>query len=540
MSISDSARPLRWLVVGPFSAEPGARKFSVAGERFATVMSGVGPEAEVEVPDRIGSAATKTIAVTFGKLTSFRVADVVSASPDLARLAALADRLGKADDAIARVKAEVGPGRLLDELAGEPPRPSEPPAPTPAPAPDPVSDPDPASPPAAASGDAIDSIFAKAGTAPDPAPSTVAKKGLDAFIGAMRRGGASSASRPTDRARAQSAADTIREVVHATARDVLNDPRVRAMEVAWRSLRMIVSAAPGPDDLGIDGLDATHAQAIDRLPVLLDGPALARPDLVVFTAPVDDTSTLAALASVAATHHVPIVVDIDPSLAGADVDADSLAEIPDAWAQLRAHPDAAWIAAAINPPALVVEPAPHDRMRFGGAAAAVAAMAAASVGRSAAPGDIFGRSGMLVAPAAHDAEAGGERRTIPTREFCSVTRQRELAARGVIALGSEPGRPELRLAAAPTVGPSGDPQLPGRILLGRATRLVRALRDALPAGADSAELDRALAEASGKFLPKSGGSGVALRVKMDGDKVAVDGSIGAALAGAAFKFSSDV
>jgi len=168
-------------------------------------------------------------------------------------------------------------------------------------------------------------------------------------------------------------------------------------------------------------------------------------------------------------------------------------------------------------------------------------MAAASVGRSAAPGDIFGRSGMLVAPAAHDTDVQGEARTIPTRAFCSVTRQRELATRGVIALGSEPGRPELRLAAAPTIGrPPEDPQLPGRILLGRATRLVRALRDELPAGAGSADLDRALAEASATFLPKSGGAGVALRVKMDDGKVAVDGSIGAALAGAAFKFSSDV
>jgi hypothetical protein len=313
------------------------------------------------------------------------------------------------------------------------------------------------------------------------------------------------------------------------------------MEVAWRSLRMIVSAAPGADDLAIDGLDATHAGAIDRLPDLLDGPALARPDLVVFTEPVTDVHTLASLARIAAAHHVPVVVEIDPALAGADPSVEPLAEIPEAWAELRRQGDAAWIAGVINPPALVVEPPPASRACFGGAGAAVAAMAAASVARSAAPGDVLGRSGMLVAPAAHDTDVQGERRTIPTRAFCSVTRQRELATRGVIALGSEPGRPEMRLAAAPTIGgPADDPHLPGRILLGRATRLVRALRDELPPGAGSADLDRALAEASDKFLPKSGGAGVALRVTMDGDKVAVDGSIGAVLAGAAFKFSSEV
>lgn len=542
VSASGSARPLRWLVVGPFSVAPDGRKFAVAGERFATVMSGLDLRATVEVPDRIGSARARSITVAFPKLTSFRIADVVLAVPELARLQALAERLAKSgtDEAIARVQSEVGAGRLVDALRGEPePVVATEPEPEAA-RPEPTT-PSPGAAPTDASGDPIDAIFARATTEPEAAPSAVAKKGLDAFIGAMRRGGASSATPTTDRARAQSAADTIRAVVHATASDVLEHEVVRAMEVAWRSLRMVVSAAPGADDLGIDGLDATHARTLERLPELLSGPPLSRPDLVVLTAPVSDTDTLDALARIAARHHVPIVAEIDPALAGASVHGDAPPEIPAAWAELRRRPDTAWLAVAINPPALVTEPAPASRARFGGAAAAIAAMAAASVGRSAAPGDILGRSGMLVAPAAHDAEVQGERRTIPTARFCSLSRQRELAARGVIALGSEPGRPELRLAAAPTVGgKEDDPHLPGRVLLGRAARLVRALRDELPAGAGPSALDRALAEASDTFLPKSGGAGVALRVKMEGDKVAVDGSIGAALAGAAFKFSSEV
>lgn len=513
----------------------------MAGERFATVMGKLDPRVDIDVPDRLGDQPTRHVELALPKLTAFRVSDVIEAVPQLHALWDLAGRLAKTGDADAarQVESRVGPGRLARALRGEPASvPASEPA-FPAEGSSAETTPD-AEPSAATTGDPVDAIFGRAEVAP-PSTASEVKSGLDAFIGAMRSAGVSSATRSPDRAAAKSAAETIREAVRATAQDILASGATRRLEVAWRSLRMIVSAAPGSDDLGIDLLDATHSGAIAALDGLLDGPSLARPDAIFFTDPVDDPRTLGDLAELAARHHVPITVEIPGELAAADVGSETLGEIPEAWAELRARSGARWLCAVINPPTLVHEPAPDDRLGFGGAAAAVGAMAAASIGRTAAPGDVFGKSGMLVAPAAHETDVQGQRLTIPTAHFCSVTRQRELASRGVTALGSEPGRPELRLAAAPTVGSGADdPQLPGRILLGRAARLVRAVRDELPPGAGSADLDRALAEASATFLPKAGGAGVALRVKMDGDKLAVDGSIGAALAGAAFEFSSDV
>ncbi len=87
----------------------------------------------------------------------------------------------------------------------------------------------------------------------------------------------------------------------------------------------------------------------------------------------------------------------------------------------------------------------------------------------------------------------------------------------------------------------GDVQLPGRILAGRAARFTRAIRDELPPQATEQEVAARLAEASTNFLPRGERGAVALQVRTDPDgKVGVDASIGASLAGASFKFSSDL
>ena len=67
------------------------------------------------------------------------------------------------------------------------------------------------------------------------------------------------------------------------------------------------------------------------------------------------------------------------------------------------------------------------------------------------------------------------------------------------------------------------------------------MRRQLGPQASAAELDRALEEASGVFLPRVGARDVTLRVRdASAGNLEVDITIGAVLAGASIKFSSDV
>jgi hypothetical protein len=536
MSSSAPARPLRWLIVGPFSAAPTGRITPVSGERFSTVMGKVGATIGIDVADHIGSESRRRIELSFPRLRAFRAADIIAADDLLRQLEGLADRLGEgrgAGDPAAAVERIVGPGQLSAALRADA-----------APEPADASDDDattaasaPAAESASAPVDSVDAIFAKAAVA--PAETSEAKSALDSFIGAVRAAKPASTPR-SQRDRDGDAASVIRTAIARTVDAVLGDAKVADLEIAWRGLSMVVSAAPGTDHLAIDLLDADPATLAETIAHALDRPGLDRADAVFVTHAVGDTAVLARLMAVAADRCVPIAVEVPRQLAGLGPDDPSDGEPPEDWAQLRADPRARWLTAVANPPALYEEPEPRPRLRFGAAAAGIAAMAAAAVGRDGTPSDVLGRSGAWTAPAAHDVDIRGEAATIPTETFCTVADQQAAASRGLTLLGSEPGRPQLRLAACPTlgIGPN-DPHLPGQILAGRAMRLARQVQLEHPAATPD-ELAAALAEASGRLIPNADTSAVALSVRTDGDQTAVEGSIGANLAGATFKFSSDV
>ena len=536
--MSGSAAPLRWLIVGSFSATPTGRITPVSGERFSNVMKKVGPKLGIDVTDRIGADTSRHVELSFSRLREFRAPDVIAADDTLRQLDELAGRLEKgkaAGDPAAAVERIAGPGVLASALRGE--TPAAAPAPAPAPTasdetPAPASSDDA---PTESPGDGIDAIFSKVAATPVSAGSE-SKSAVSSFIGAMRAAGSAKTTTASERDRASDAASLIRAAVRDTVTEVLDHARVRELEVAWRGLSAVVAAAPGADDMAIDLLDAEpgDAEAIDHA---LSRPGMDRADAVFVAWRVEQTAPLCALAQVGARHHVPIVVEIPDSLAGLTGDNE---DEPEPWAQLRSDGRAVYLAAVANPPALYEEPAPYARVRFGAAALAIGAMTAASVARTAIPADVLGGRGEWTAPAAHDIEIHGQALTIPTEAFCDVAGQQRAAARGVIRLGSEAGRPAVRLTACPTVGGGSDaPALPGRIVAGRATRLAHQVRQEHPT-ASSAELAAALDEAKGRLLPKADTSAVALTVRTDGEDVKVDGSIGANLAGASFKFSSDV
>lgn len=548
------ARPLRWLVVAPFSVPATGRFVSASGERFRTLMTRLGPWAHVEVPDGLGHAQSRRLKLEFSRPRDFRLAELVKQVEPLGRLTDIADELdrgGKLEAALGKIRTSVGEGPLLREAqqlveggASPAAAPAAPPTASAAPAPAPAS---------AAGGSALDAIFGKTdvAAAPQADVTAAAKSGLDAFIGAMRSKGDTKAStaKPADRAVAKQLAQLLRRAAELAALDIMAAPAVATLETSWRGLRMVVSDAPGSGDLAIDLLDSDADGLAARLRPRLDVAPMDRPDAVFVALPIAAADTLRTLAELGARYFVPIIVEVPDAATGSRLeDGAELAPVPDAWAELRHESASQWLCAASNAVVLANEEVGGTRrIVFGSPVWGLAAMLSASVGQTGGPGHVFGRAGALVSPASYDLDGhahGGH--TIATQRLASVDQQRALAERGVLALGSERGSDRLRLAAAPTVHAGGhtggdDLQLPGRILAGRAARLSRAVRDELPPHATDQEVAARLAEAATNFLPRGPRGAVALQVRTDEKgQLAVEASISAVLAGASFEFSSDL
>lgn len=544
------ARPLRWLVVAPFSVPATGRFVSASGERFRTLMTRLGPWTHVEVPE--GLARSRRIKLEFSRPRDFRLVELVKQIEPLGRLSDIADELdrgGKPETALGKLRTSIGEGALLrraQELveggASPAPAPAAPPAATAAP-----------TPAGTTGGSALDAIFGKADLAPAPQAdaASAARSGLDAFIGAMRSKSDTKASvaKPADRAVAKQLAELLRRTAESAALDIMAAPAVATLETSWRGLRMVVSDAPGSGDLAIDLLDSDGDDLPARLRTRLDVAPMERPDAVFVALPIASIDTLRTLAELGARYFVPIIVEVPESVTGMRLeDADDLPPMPEAWAELRHQSASQWLCAASNAVVLANEEVGGTRrIVFGSPVWGLAAMLSASVGQTGGPGHVFGRAGALVSPASYDADGdpqGGH--TVATQRLANVDHQRALAERGVLVLGSERGSDRLRLAAAPTVHAGGhtggdDLQLPGRILAGRAARFTRAVRDELPPHATEQEVAARLAEASTNFLPRGPRGAVALQIRTDEKgKLAVEASISAVLAGASFEFSSDL
>lgn len=561
MSFADQARPLRWLVVAPCSAPPTGRFTLASGERFKNLMTKLGPKATVPVPEGLGQACRGTVTLGFERPKDFRLDEVVRRIAVLGQLNTLATELergGKVDTAVAKLSSMLGEGPLMQAIeriqAGEPAAP--PPAAEPAPPPEATEPAQSAATGGVTKGEAkggeakggvsIDSIFDKADVA-EPAPpavADVAKSSIDAFIGAMRK---SSGTKTTKAVAAGSVArelaSFLRSAAQSTAMQIMNSPQVSALETSWRGLRMVISSSPGADDLAVELLDSDENELLSLLEQRLDVSPMDRPDAIFVARSIDSITTLAALAQLAARRSVPIVTEAPAELTGVSLDdPTTLPPVPEAWAQLRARPETAWLCVTTNPVVLANEEFGElQRTVFGSPTLAVAAMVSASVGQTGGPGQIFGRAGALVSPASYRRGQGSRAVFLSTAQLATVDQQRALGQRGVLVLSCERGSDRLRLAAAPTVhAREDDLTLPGRILAGRAARFARAVRDELPPNATEREVAARLAQLKGSFLPRSEGA-VALEVRTDANgKVGVDASIGANLAGAAFKFSSDL
>jgi hypothetical protein len=514
---------LRFLVAAPLSAAPSGRVTSLSGERLADVMTRLAPRLRVTVPDMLGAAGRRDIEIAFDRPRAMRLEDVCDGSSPLRELRALAGELARERQtsaltaAIPKVRALVGDGVLVGALAAI--------------ASTPASTATPATPAAGAGATGGGEDAAPGGIfdqADIPAQRADPKSRVDAFVSSMR-GGARSAGTVAGADACRQAAETILGAVETTALAALAMPQARALESAWRAIKMIVAAAPTHDRAAIDLLDADESGLVAALERVAQLPPAERPDAVFALHERIAMGAVARLARAAERARVAVVVGLD---AGLLIGAEPAALA--AWLEVRADPALAWVGAAVNDVVLASEPSrAGPRVVFGSPAAAVAAMILGSLARADSLDEVVGLHGAFIAPATWRDDDGEE---IATRSPLSVSVQRVLADSGLAALGHERNR--VVAIALPTVHDDGGPGVPARLLVGRAIRLAEHVRDRLSPGATPAEIVDAFDRASAIVLPRARPGSCRMRARPgEGGRLDIDLELGRGALGSAIAMS---
>lgn len=518
---------LRFLFVGRFSQSPKGDRITVSGDRMADVMARLDLRASVEVADRLGSAPTRRYELELSSARALRVADVWGAHEPLRSLGDIATALVRPSatmplaEAIAKVRALVGDGALVDALTA-----LQPAAPTPSPASAPRSDAP--APSTDARPSSIDAIFAQAEVPTGPDTVTAARSSIDAFVGAMRKSKVEGGGKPT--APGQRASALILEAIEATAADALGHEPAASIEASWRGLKLALGESPGHGKLAIEILDVDEA---DRTAALRHALERAPADAVFVVDAPNDLAIHAELAALGAETSTPMVVALDPGVLDAGHSPLS------SWVALRSDPNSAWLCAVTNDVVLACETTRvGPRVVFGAPVFAIAAMLGASLRRDGTFGDAFGRAGALVGPASWPVDGGrGTTRNLPVRAPLAVDAMRTMVESGISVLGSEPGGERLLAVGAPMVAKADGPALAGRILVGRAVRAATAARAGLAHTAGPAELDAALLTASAEILPDGPPGTCVLRGRAEGSQVVVAADFRAHAVGRAFAAS---
>lgn len=524
--------PLRWIFAGSFTAKPNGAITVVSGSRLADVMAKLSPVAKVEIEDRLGSARTRSFELQFGRPRALRVQDVVADQSPLKELAEIATALSRPrdamsiDDAVKRIVAIVGDGALARAVAATTATTtSTAPAPTPAPSAA-------ASPAAPSGGD----IFDKVGLPNEADTVSVAKSGVDAFIGAIR-GKPAGKGAATDRTPGLRAAEIVLDAIEATAADALASPQAAAIESAWRGIKMVLSLSPGHGELAISVMDVGDGQLVDGIGRVLAEPHELRPDAVFVLPAIADPRRLRELATLAESATVPVVTAIDPSLLDDGREGVNEAAPLERWNALRSEPACAWLAGTTNEIVLANEETRvGPRVVFGSPVLGLAAILTAAFSRGRGFADAIGRAGAVASPASHVVEGGA---SIPTRAALAPDALRALASHGLVALGHEREGERMLVVDAPMIERGGGPSLPARILVGRTVRTAIAARDTLPRGASNREIETAFAKAGAAFLPDSPGA-CTLHAHAHGDHLHVQARLAASLLGRVLEFDFSV
>lgn len=493
---------VRWLVVGAFSATPAGRRFPLSLQDLGAALEAAKVSARAAVTDRLGADATRTFEVHFPSLKSFQANEVVAAVSPLRELKALADGLAQTDptkrpapdDAIARVVALVGDGKLAAGLRAK--LGVAKPASASAPASSPAA-------PAAPSVSVDELLDAPTAPAPTPTASTA----IGSFLKAVREPSAPVTAPSAGRA----ARDLIEGEIFLTAVDILKEPGVAALESAWRGVKMLVDACPTSSGMAIDVIDVAPAGAVDAA-----REALAHveqdelPDALFVSDLCDDVDALAAWANFGADHDVPVLAGVshrffrvaDPGAVAARLD-DEDGGLPDAWKALRADEASRWLSVVYNRVVLRLEgTGTVKRPVFGSPVLALAAMIAQSYNRTGAFAQVVGEGSSMQAPAAWELASGREAgMLVPTEAFLSASAQSALHKFGIVGFGSRRNSGNLVLKGVPTVREGDDViPLPAQMLTGRIVRFARWVLAQLPANCPEPDVKNLFEQAASVFL----------------------------------------
>jgi hypothetical protein len=461
-----SAARVHWLVAGRFGQRPGGDSFEVSLAGIEEALAKRLGTLRVGVPDRLGAAATREVALEVRSLRSFTLGGVVKGVPELEALLLFSERPPADREALlAEVERIAGPGRLSAACGA-----------------------------AYAAGEAPGS----GGPAQGPAAA------MDAVVGAIagRPGGPGG---PT----ARKVREAVEAAVYGTALDVLQARQVADLEAAWRGLRTFLGQCPPSSDMHVEVLDVEPEglpQALRQRPA---DDEFQEPDAVAVVDPVGWPEILSDLADAAQEMLAPCLVA--PALRL--FEAGGLAELagrleaggqtPEGWGAVRAAEASRWLCAAVNPVALFSEGSgAYRRTVFGSPVWALAAMLAASYRSQGSFAALVGQPGSFPAPAGWTIPEGPFKGTrAPTEAFLPIRAQQALAAQGLVALGSQRDSDRVVLAAVPMVsGAPGAAPLPAQLLTGRIVRFSRWARRQLDPAMSPADLTALFEQAAGVFL----------------------------------------
>jgi type VI secretion system protein ImpC len=475
---------VRFRIAAAVSRAPSGARFVLSSDQWAERFRLALAELSVEVADRLGPSGKRRFVLSPRSLSDLTLAGVIKGDATLTKLADLAKKAPNADAWLRELESIAGDGALLAACRG-------------------VLAPATLAPEAKAegSGDAVDQLFEKAEVAKTK-PSTAA---VDMFVKAMRPGGTSQAA-PQNAGRA--ARDLLERAIFETAADVLADPTVARLESAWRALRWIVEHTPAAAGIALEIIDVEPAGAFAALKAVPHAEDFEDPDLFVLADPVD--ADLAALAAWAENESAPCVAAIGRSLAALDPDAlllrigvKDVATVTDEareWHTRRVAESSRWLSVVYGDVVVHQEGAgAYERSVFASPAFGLVAMLCASYTGTGSFARIAGQSGQLRAPGTHTIK--GQDVAVPTRHFTSIRAQSELAAMGVLAIGSPRNSDRLALSHAPTHRASRDAvPLPAQLWTGRIVRFAQWVRGQLPPSSGSDEAREIFEQAGSIFL----------------------------------------
>ena len=497
---------VHWLLLGSLSPEPAGRRFVLDTESFAEAFTNAALSATVDIGPALGAAGAHEIELRFEKLKHYSLKHLLATVPLLGQLRKLADDLGgpssrrpSDEGAVNKVVKLLGDGPLAAELrkvfAGE--EEASEPAPSKADAGSSENDQN-----AKLVEEMLDSHETKSDS----------KRAVDSFIQAIRGSRPKPGSKPTPAHRR--AREVVETAVFGAVNAILNDPAVTEREALWRGLNLVVRNAPKKSGMLVEVVDVAPAGLEDAIEACRDDEPVNRPDAYFCFDRIEQIDRMQALASLAEDMHAPIVFGAGPGFFGVDdpeqvmtalrdAKPDPGAALPEGWADLRADEVSRWLALTTNDVVVASEGSGMARRTvLGSSVFALAAMIAASFHHTGGFARIMGKEGSLKAPGLREIATGREAgNAVPTAAFLSIRAQSELAALGIIGLGSGRNSDMVALSEMPTVRGSKDAvPLSAQILTGRLVRFGSWVRDQIPAGTSRDDVIRMFKDAATVFL----------------------------------------